>query len=96
MCYDGDEKALVLVSLFSNPDPTLLRLSVNTLWSCKYLGNSTLKFINIKCIRAIVAMVPHAPAIGEQPAHERFFLVEKPGFNVAVISGIEEDASEVE
>ncbi len=86
----------MLISLFSNPDPTLLRLSVNTLWSCKYLGDSTLKFINIKCIRAVMAMVPHVPAIGEQPAYEWFFLVEKPGFDVAVISGIEEDASEVE
>ncbi len=36
-------------------------------------------------------MVPHAPAIGEQPACEWFFLIEKPGFDVAVISGIEED-----
>ena len=86
----------MLISLFSNPDPTLLRLSVNTLWSCKYLGDSTLKFINIKCIRAVMAMVPHVPAIGEQPAYEWFFLVEKPGFDVAVISGVEKDASGVE
>jgi hypothetical protein len=41
-------------------------------------------------------MVPHAPAIGEQPARERFFLIEKPGFDVAVISGVDEDASGVE
>ncbi len=96
LCYDGDEKALVLVSLFSNPDPTLLRLSVNTLWSCEYLGDSALKFIDIKCIHAVVVMVLHAPAIGEQPVCKQFFLIEKPGFDVAVISGIEEDASEVE
>ena len=96
LCYNGDERALALVSLFSNPDLTLLRLSVNTLWSCESLGDSALKFIDVKCIRAIVAMVPHAPAIGEQPAHEQFFLIEKPGFDVAVISGIEEDASGVE
>ncbi len=96
MCYDGDEKALALVLLFSNPDPTLLQLLVNTLWSCEYLGDSALKFIDIKCVHTIMAMVPHVLAIGEQPVHERFFLVEKPGFDVAVISGIEEDASEVE
>jgi hypothetical protein len=41
-------------------------------------------------------MVPHALAIGEQPACKWFFLIEKPGFDVAVISGIEEDASGVE
>ncbi len=82
--------------LFSNLDPTLLQLSVNTLWSCKYLGDSALKFINVKCIHAIVAMVPHALAIEEQPVWEWFFLIEKPGFDVAVISGVEKDASGVE
>jgi hypothetical protein len=41
-------------------------------------------------------MVPHALVIGERPACEWFFLIEKPGFDVAVISGIEEDASGVE
>ena len=96
LCYDEEEKGLALFSLFSKPDPTLLRLSVNTLWSCEYMGNSALKFIDVKCIRAVVAMVPHAPAIAERPARERFFLIEKPGFDVAVISGIEEDASGVE
>ncbi len=81
----------MLISLFSNPDPTPLQLSVNTLWSCKYLGNSALKFINIKCICAIVAMVPHAPVIGEQPVHEQFFLIEMPSFDIGVILGIKED-----
>jgi hypothetical protein len=66
---------------------------VNTLWSYEYMGDSTLKFIDVKCIRAVVAMVPHAPVIVERPAREWYFLVEKPGFDVAVISGIEEDAS---
>jgi len=41
-------------------------------------------------------MVPHALAIEEQPVWEWFFLIEKPGFDVAVISGVEEDASGVE
>ena len=96
LCYNRDERALALISLFSNPDPTLLRLSVNTLWSCESLGDSALKSINVKCIRIVVAMVPHVPAIGEQPVRKQFFLIEKPGFDVAVISGIEEDASGVE
>jgi len=63
LCYNGDEKALTLVSLFSNPDPTLLQLSVNTLWSCEYIDDSALKFIDVKCIHAVVAMVPHVPVI---------------------------------
>lgn len=42
------------------------------------------------CIQAVVAMVPHAPAIDGQEARERFFLVEKPGLDVAVMAGVEE------
>lgn len=36
-------------------------------------------------------MIPHSPAIGGQEPRERFFLVEKPGFDVALIAGTEED-----
>jgi hypothetical protein len=65
LCYNKEDKALALVLLFSNLDPTLLRLLVKTLWSCEYLGDSALKFIDVKCIRTIMAMVPHVPVIGE-------------------------------
>ena len=85
-----DEVPVALVSLFSRPDPTLLGLSVNTLWSCEYQGDSALEFIYVECIQAVVAMVPHAPVINGQDARERFFLVEKPGFDVAIMTGIEE------
>jgi len=67
----GDnEVPVVLVSLFSRPDPILLGLSVNTLWSCKYRGDSALEFIDVKCIQAVVAMVPHAPEIDGQETHK--------------------------
>jgi hypothetical protein len=36
-------------------------------------------------------MIPHSPMIGGQEARDRFFLVEKPGFDVAIIAGTEED-----
>ena len=88
-CGDS-EVSVALVSLFSKPDPTLLELSVNTLWSCKYQGDSALVFIDVKSIQAVVAMIPHVPAIDGQVAHERFFLVEKPGLDVVVMSGAEE------
>ena len=32
-------------------------------------------------------MIPHLPNISGQQAHDCFFLVEKPGFNVALIVG---------
>ena len=47
-------------------------------------------FIDVKSIQAVVAMIPHIPVIDRQVAHERFFLVEKPGLDVAVMSGAEE------
>ena len=50
-----------------------------------------LRFINIKKIQAVVAMVPHKPVIGGQQMGESFFLVEKPGLNVAMMSGIQKD-----
>jgi len=53
LCVEGGKFPLALVSLFSKPDPMLLRLSANTLWSCEYHSNSALEFIDIKCIQAM-------------------------------------------
>jgi hypothetical protein len=89
--HNGEELGLALVSLYSNPDIDLLRLSHDTLWSCEYQGDSALKVIDVKTIKSVVAMIPHSPAIGGQEARDRFFLVEKPGFDVALIAGTEED-----
>jgi hypothetical protein len=50
LCHEEEEMALALVSLFSKLDPALLCLSVNTLWSCEYQGDSALKFVSVKCI----------------------------------------------
>jgi hypothetical protein len=87
---EGKELGLALVSLYSRPDPTLLNKSVNTLWSCEYEGDGALIFTNAKTIHSVVAIGPHRPVIGDQQMGERFFLVEKPGLDVAVMSGIQE------
>ncbi|KAH9016017.1 hypothetical protein EDB84DRAFT_1252809, partial [Lactarius hengduanensis] len=78
------------VKVYSQPDPSLLRLSMNTLWSCVYLGDRALKFVDVKAIQSVVAMIPHRPSIDSRSVEDRFFLVEKPGFDVAIMSGIEE------
>ena len=88
--YLKDEIALVLISLFSKPDPTLLSLLVKTLWSCQYQGDLALRFIDVKTIQAIVSMVPHIPSIQGQAEGECFFLVEKPGLDVAMMAGAKE------
>ena len=36
-------------------------------------------------------MVPHTPAIGHQEPLEQSFLVEKPGFDITVTTGVEDD-----
>jgi len=87
---EGD-MCLVLMSLFSKPDKYLLDISANTLWSCKYRNDGALKFIDVKTIQSVVAMIPHRPEIPGLPLSERFFLVEKPGLDVAIMAGIEED-----
>ena len=86
-----EEKGLALVSLYTLPNPTLLKASMNTLWSCAYQGDAALKFIDVKTIRSVVSMIPHSPSIGGRDAKERFFLVEKPGFDVAIMAGAMED-----
>jgi hypothetical protein len=88
--HDGNELGLALVSLYSEPHDDLFRISYGTLWSCEYRGDLALRFINIRIIESVVAMIPHSPVIGGQEARGRFFLVEKPGFDVALIAGIEE------
>jgi hypothetical protein len=82
---------LALVSLYSRPDETLLSLSVNTLWSCEYQGDDALRFIDVKIIQAVVAMIPHRVELPGFPPSERFFLVEKPGLDVAMMAGVEEE-----
>jgi len=85
--YLCDEITLALVSLYSKPDPMLLSVSVNTLWSCQYQGDMALQFIDFKTIQAVVSMIPHTPVIQGQAAGEHFFLVEKPGLDVAMMAG---------
>jgi hypothetical protein len=89
--HDGEELGLALVSLYSRPDIDLLRVSHDTLWSCEHQGDSALHFIDVRIIQSVVAMIPHSPVIRGQEASDRFFLVEKPGFDVALIAGTEDD-----
>ena len=49
-----------------------------------------LRFIDVKTIQAVVSMVPHIPSIQGQAEGEHFFLVEKPGLDVAMMAGAEE------
>jgi hypothetical protein len=61
--HEGCETPLMLVSLYSTPEPRLLKASHNTLWSCEYQGDTALQFIKAKTIQSVVAMIPHTPII---------------------------------
>ena len=53
-----------------------------------------LRFVNVKCIQAVIAMIPHMLVIEGQEAHKCFFLVEKPGLDIAMMVGMEEAMTE--
>ena len=63
--------------------------SHDTLWSCEYQGDTAFRFIDAKTIQSVVAMIPHKPVIEAQQLGEWFYLVEKPGLDVAVIGGMD-------
>jgi hypothetical protein len=83
---------LACVSCYSQPHSDLLQVSRNTLWSCTHQGAAGVKVIDVKSIAAVVAMVPHEPFPGEH----RFFLVEKPGLDTAIIGGNDEELMDVD
>ena len=76
-----------MVSLYSPPNPDLLKATFNTLRSCT--AGDSVKVIEVKHIRAIIAMVPHQPFGTE--LEQCYFVVEKSGLEVAELAGQEEE-----
>ncbi|KAG1822722.1 uncharacterized protein BJ212DRAFT_1262965, partial [Suillus subaureus] len=75
---------IALISIYSLPDAQLLDFSHGTVWSCIHEGDNGLQIINIKTIRAVVAMVPHCPTLPSGITKNRFFMVEKAGLDVTL------------
>lgn len=67
----------------------LFEFSYHTLLSCTNAGDACLQVIDVKSILSVVAMVPHLPFPGD--TSERYFVVEKPGLDVASLGGVAED-----
>ncbi|KIJ13970.1 hypothetical protein PAXINDRAFT_80092 [Paxillus involutus ATCC 200175] len=83
---NADFETIACISLFSQPDQQLLRLSWHTILSC--IPQNDIQIVDVKSILSVVAMVPHqVHTLGDM---ERYFVVEKPGLDVATISGWEE------
>ena len=92
---------LAAVSVFTMPDADLLMESAYTLRACFYQGQNACEVIRPTDIVSVVAMVPlpqtHldtrvAPA-GYTYA-DRYFVVEKPGLDVAFMAGHGEEQEE--
>jgi hypothetical protein len=79
-----------MVFFYSMPHQELLELSYNTLLSCTL--EMDLKVIEVQSICAVVAMVPHHPF----PEEPRYFVVEKPGVDVASLGGGITEATDLE
>ncbi|KAJ3744113.1 hypothetical protein DFH05DRAFT_1398066 [Lentinula detonsa] len=82
-----------MVSLYSRPDPVLLRDSYDALWACEYLGADNLHIVRIKDIRSVVSMQP-LPALPDEPEGQ-WFVVQKPGIDEPILTGHEEDMAAV-
>ncbi|KAF8808613.1 hypothetical protein BYT27DRAFT_7255258 [Phlegmacium glaucopus] len=87
------EMTLAVVSLYSHPCNNLLEYSYHTLLSCSYMGDAALCVIDIKSIISVVGMVPHCPFPG---ALEQYFVIKKPGLDIAVLGGVAEVVPDVE
>ncbi len=74
-------ETLAVVSVFSSPLPHLFNRSHGTFISCKYLGDESVIVINVKCIKAVVAMVPHSPPDVDD-GEKYYYLVERPGLDI--------------
>lgn len=85
--FDGENSIWVwndvaVVSMFSLPDQELLDLSCHTVSSCRH-DEDDVRVIDLKSILSVVGMVPHRPTLPSGVTEDRFFMVEKPGLDIA-------------
>lgn len=96
-----------MVMPFTAPDHELLVYSNETLLVCSHRGNQAREVVRAKDILSVVAMVPlpmtpaeARAALEDAPTRaryaSRFFVVEKPGLDIARIAGRIEDPAEDE
>ena len=85
---------VAIVSLYGEPDMDLLKSSCHTYWTAQHLRDTGIHVLDIKNIISVVMMAPDTQYINKHPgasAHDRWFLMEKPGLKVFERVGIAED-----
>ncbi|EIW75401.1 hypothetical protein CONPUDRAFT_65682, partial [Coniophora puteana RWD-64-598 SS2] len=84
-----DTNCMALVSVYSEPHAVLLGLSHGQFYTCIHTGDATLRLIDVKTIRSVVAMIPHKlTAFNDEMT--RYFVMEKLGLDVLTIGGMDE------
>lgn len=86
---EGREMVLAIISEYSKPDPTLLLQSHGTFTSCQNFGDNSLVVVDVFCLKSVVAMVPHNPPHSKD-SELHFFLVERPGLDIANLGSRQE------
>ncbi|KAF8260018.1 hypothetical protein EI94DRAFT_1468587, partial [Lactarius quietus] len=56
--HSGVMHAYALVSVWSEPDASLLQESINTVYSCAYSAKMDLQVIEVKLVQSVMAMIP--------------------------------------
>ena len=84
---------VAMLAVYSDPHPTLLLESSGTFLSCTFEENR-LFVADVGNIDAVVAMIPHEVRVGNSDPEKRWFVVEKPGLDIANMDGYAETAGE--
>lgn len=85
---------LAVISIFAPPNRGLFEQSCQTVYICHYLGNTSLKVINVQQIESVVAMVPDfkvTKAGHIETPDDCYFLVEKLGLGLTELLGEQEE-----
>jgi hypothetical protein len=87
---------VAIVSLYGEPDMDLLKSSCHTYWTAQHLRETGICVLCIKDIISVVMMAPDTQYINKHPgasAHDRWFLMEKPGLKVFERVGVVEEVA---
>ncbi|KAF8059565.1 hypothetical protein FPV67DRAFT_1425563 [Lyophyllum atratum] len=80
-------RSLAMIGLYSRPNADLLRESSHTLWTCKKAAEDRMVVVDVRVIQAVVCMAPHSVEMLGAGWEDWVFLVEKPGLDIATLSG---------
>ncbi|KAI9066946.1 hypothetical protein FKP32DRAFT_1564687 [Trametes sanguinea] len=98
---ENEQRALAMLAPFSPPDPAILQDSENTVLACNSPSDDDRAVVDVDEIVAVVAMVPlplsqEEARQGRNVGRQRFFVVEKPGLEVASLGGIRQDLDDLD